>query len=90
MANIRSAKKRIHVIEKKTASNRRIKDEIKLILKEFEMAMKAGNLEDAEEQRNLAEKKLLKAASRHTVSKQHASRKISQLTKRLNAAKSAK
>ena len=36
MANIKSAKKRIQVIEKKTATNRRIKGHLKDVLKNFD------------------------------------------------------
>ena len=35
MANIKSAKKRIRVIDKKTARNRRIKNHLKAVLKAF-------------------------------------------------------
>ena len=87
MANIKSAKKRIKVIDKKTARNRRIKEMIKSTLKDFDKAIAEGDLEDAAVQRTLAEKKLRKAAAAHTISKQAASRKVSQITKKLNAAK---
>lgn len=87
MANIKSAKKRIKVIDKKTALNRRIKENIKKSLKEFDQALASGDLEDAAEKRTAAEKTLKKAASKHTISTQAASRKVSQITKKLNAAK---
>ncbi len=87
MANIKSAKKRIKVINKKTAQNRRIKEMIKSTLKDFERAVADGDMDKAAELRTLAEKKLKKAAAKHTISKQAASRKVSQVTKRFNAAK---
>ena len=90
MANIKSAKKRIRVIDKKTARNRRIKNHLKAILKNFEAAMAEGNLEVASEKLRLAEKKLMQAAAKGTISKQSASRKVSRLTKRFNAANAAK
>ena len=86
MANIKSAKKRIRVIDKKTARNRRIKNHLKAVLKAFEAAMAEGNLELAAEKLALAEKKLMQAAAKHTISKQAASRKVSRLTKRFNKA----
>ena len=89
MANIKSAKKRIRVIDKKTARNRRIKNHLKAVLKSFEAAMAEGNLEVAKEKLALAEKKLMQAAAKGTISKQAASRKVSRLTRRFNAAKSA-
>lgn len=90
MANIKSAKKRIKVIDKKTALNRRIKENLKQVLKDYNKALEQGDLEAAAEKRDLAEKKLKKAASKHTISKQAANRKVSQITKKFNAAKAAK
>ena len=90
MANIKSAKKRVKVTEKKTAINRRIKDELKAILKSYDKAIEAEDIAKAEELRDTAEKKFMKAAAHHTISKQAASHKVSQVTKKLNAAKAAK
>ena len=90
MANIKSAKKRVKVTEKKTAINRRIKDELKAILKSYDKAIAEGDIAKAEELRDTAEKKFMKAAAHHTISKQAASHKVSQVTKKLNAAKAAK
>ncbi|MBR5128491.1 MAG: 30S ribosomal protein S20 [Firmicutes bacterium] len=90
MANIKSAKKRIRVIDKKTARNRRIKNHLKAILKNFEAAMAEGDLAVAKEKLALAEKKLMQAAAKGTISKKAASRKVSRLTKRFNAANTAK
>lgn len=89
MANIKSAKKRIKVIDKKTARNRRIKAHLKAILKSFETALAAGDLEAAETQLKLAEKKLMQAASKGTIHKNAASRKVARITKRFNKAKNA-
>ena len=87
MANIKSAKKRIRVIDKKTARNRRIKNHLKAVLKAFEAAMAEGNLEVAAEKLRLAEKKLRQAAAKGTIHKNTASRKVSRLTKKFNNAK---
>ncbi len=90
MANIKSAKKRIRVIDKKTARNRRIKNHLKAVLKNFDKAMDEGNFELAQEKLRLAEKKLKQAAAKKTFSMNAASRKVSRLTKRFIAAKAAK
>lgn len=90
MANIKSAKKRILVIEKKTATNRRIKGHLKDVLKNFDNALAEENLEKAEETFRLAEKELMQAAAKGTISKNAASRKTSRLAGRLNKAKAAK
>lgn len=90
MANIKSAKKRILVINKKTARNKRIKNHVKEVLKDFDLALESNDMDKAAEKLTLAEKKLMQAASKGTLNKKTASRKVSRLTKRLNAAKAAK
>jgi len=89
MANIKSAKKRIRVIDKKTARNKRVRGHLKAIIKAFEAAIAAGDMEAAKTQLDLAEKKLMQAASKGTIHKNAASRKISRLTKRFNQANNA-
>ena len=87
MANIKSAKKRISVIEKKTVFNRRVKNSLKAIIKNFNTAIAAGDLEKAKENLALAEKKLMQAAAKGTIHKNTASRKVSRMTKAYNKAK---
>ena len=86
MANIKSAKKRIRVIDKKTARNRRIKNHLKAVLKSFDAALEAGDMETAKAKLALAEKKLMQAAAKGTIHKNAASRKVSRLSKRFNKA----
>ena len=86
MANIKSAKKRIRVIDKKTARNRRIKNHLKAVLKSFDAALEAGDMETAKAKLALAEKKLMQAAAKGTIHKNAASRKVSRLAKRFNTA----
>ena len=81
MANIKSAKKRIRVIDKKTARNRRVKGHLKAILKAYDAALEAGDMETAKEKLTLAEKKLMQAAAKHTIHKNAASRKVSRLAR---------
>lgn len=88
MANIKSAKKRILVINKKTARNRRVKAHLKGILKSFDAAIHGNELDKAAEKLTLAEKKLKQAAAKGTLHKNTAARKVSRLAKRLNNAKS--
>ena len=47
MPNIKSAKKRVKVIEKKTLRNNMIKSAYKTAIKKFEQAIEAGNMEEA-------------------------------------------
>ncbi|MGI6735830.1 MAG: 30S ribosomal protein S20 [Anaerovoracaceae bacterium] len=86
MANIKSAKKRIRVTERKTARNRRVKDHLKDILKSYDAALAEGDLETAREQLTLAEKRLMQAAAKGTIHKNAASRKVARLTRRFNEA----
>ncbi len=90
MANIKSAKKRIKVIEKKTARNRRVKEHIKTALRDFDVALEAKDFDLATEKLKLVEKKLMQGAAKGTIKKKAASRKVSRLTRRFNSAKSAK
>ena len=57
MANIKSAKKRIKVIEKKTALNRARKSQLKTAIRRFEEAVTAGNREEAIAKFQYAQKK---------------------------------
>ena len=86
MANIKSAKKRISVINKKTAVNRRVKNNLKAVLKAFDKALADKDLATAKEKLGLAEKKLMKAGAKGTIHKNTASRKVSRLTKAYNKA----
>ena len=63
---------------------------LKAVLKNFDKAIEEGDFETAQEKLKLAEKKLKQAAAKHTISKNAASRKVSRLAKRFNAAKAAK
>lgn len=87
MANIKSAKKRIGVAAKKTARNRRVKSHLRAVIKNFDGALVQGDFDTAKDKLALAEKKLMKAAAKGTIHKNAASRKVSRLTKRFNAAK---
>ena len=87
MANIKSAKKRISVINKKTVYNRRVKSSLKGIIKNFYSALAAENFDLAGEKLHLAEKKLMQAAAKGTIHKNHASRKVSRMTLAYNKAK---
>ena len=82
MANIKSAKKRINVIAKKTARNKRVKSHYREILKAFEAAVDAGNMPEAKQKLAQAEKRLKQAAAKGTIHKNVASRKVSRITKR--------
>ena len=87
MANIKSAKKRISVINKKTVYNRRVKSSLMGIVKNFYSALAAENYDLAKEKLALAEKKFMQAAAKGTIHKNTASRKVSRMTLAYNRAK---
>ncbi len=86
MANIQSAKKRIKTTEAKTKVNKARKTEIKSTIIKFNNAIEEGNIDEAKTLFNSAEKQLSKAAVKNIIHDNAASRKISQLSKKLNAA----
>ncbi len=90
MANIKSAKKRISVIEAKTAANKRVNNRLKEAEKAFDKALAENNLEVAEEKRALTEKKIKQAVAKGVVKKNTASRKVSRMQIALNKAKASK
>ena len=64
MPNIKSAKKRVKIIEKKTLRNNIIKSGYKTAVKKFEEAVKAGNTEEAKTLFSTATKKIDQACSK--------------------------
>ena len=86
MPNIKSAIKRVSVIEKKTARNNMIKSGYKSAVRKFEEAMEAGNIEEAKTLFSQATKKIDQACTKGVIVKNTAARKKSNLSKKLNAA----
>ena len=86
MPNIKSAKKRVKVIEKKTLRNNMIKSGCKSAIRKFEAAIEAGNIEEAKVLFSEATKKIDQACTKGVIVKNTASRKKSNLSKKLNAA----
>ncbi len=86
MPNIKSAKKRVKIIEKRTLRNNMIKSAYKTSVRKFEEAIKAGKLEDAKILFTEATKKIDQACSKGVIVKNTAARKKSNLAKKLNAA----
>ena len=86
MPNIKSAKKRVKVIEKKTLRNNMIKTGYKSAVKKFETALANGNIEEAKVLMSEATKKIDQACTKGVIVKNTAARKKSSLSKKLNAA----
>ncbi len=86
MPNIKSAKKRVKIIEKKTLRNNMIKSEYKTAIKKFEEAVANKNIDEAKVLLSEATKKIDQACTKGVIVKNTAARKKSNLSKKLNAA----
>ena len=86
MPNIKSAKKRVKIIEKKTLRNNMIKSAYKTAVRKFNEAVEAGNVEEAKVLLSDASKKIDQACTKGVIVKNTAARKKSNLSKKLNAA----
>ena len=84
MPNIKSAKKRVKVIEAKTLRNKMVKSDLKTALKKADSAV-ANNSADKAEAVKTAIKKVDMACTKGIIHKNKAARKKSQLAKSLNA-----
>ncbi len=85
MANIKSAKKRILVIKKKTLVNKIATTKLKTVIKKFNAAVASGDKAAAEAAYREAVKRVDQAAARGIIHKNAAAHKKSQFTKALNA-----
>ena len=84
MANIKSAKKRINVIEKKTLRNKMIKSKVKTVIKKVEAAIAAGDKAAAQQALVVATSEINKAASKGIYHKNNAARKVSRVAVAVN------
>ncbi|MBR6709519.1 MAG: 30S ribosomal protein S20 [Clostridia bacterium] len=84
MPNIKSAKKRVKVIEAKTLQNKIARTQLRTAMKKFEAAVTAGDKAAAALAYVVAVKKLDKAAARGIVHKNAAAHKKSQYAKLMN------
>lgn len=84
MANIKSAKKRIKVIETKTMRNKAIKSKVKTMIKKVDAAIEAKDKAAAEDALKVAISEINKAASKGIYHKNNAARKVSRLTLAVN------
>lgn len=87
MPNIKSAIKRVSVIEKKTLRNNMIKSGYRTAVKKFEQAVESKNIEEATKLFVEATKKVDQACTKGVIVKNTAARKKSNMAKKLNAIK---
>ena len=84
MANIKSAKKRVLVNQKKADRNQMIKSAVKTEIKKVRAAIEAGNKDDAAKALLSATAATDKAESKGIFKKNTASRKVSRLALAVN------
>ena len=85
MPNIKSAEKRVKIIEKKTAQNRAIKSRISTFAKKFKLAVNNKEVENAGKLYNEVVSLLDKAASDNVIHKNSANRKKAHYAKMLES-----
>ena len=84
MPNIKSAEKRVKVIEKKTAENRAIKSRIATYAKKFKVAVENKDAQNAEALLNEVVSYLDKAAADNVIHQNTANRKKAHYSKMLD------
>ena len=89
MANLKSSKKRIKSNEARRQRNVSVRTNLKTLVKNAEQAIDEGNIEAARTNFSAALSALDSAVTRGVIKKKTASRKKSQLAKRINAIQTA-
>lgn len=87
MANIKSAKKRIRTIGKKSELNNTVKSSMKTAIKKYEKLIQEGKIEDAKNNLSNVVKKIDKAASAGVIKKNASDRYKSRLAKKVSNTK---
>lgn len=86
MPNIKSAKKRVLVIDKKTEQNKAIRSAYKTQIKKVEALIKEANFEDAKLGLDKAFALIDSACSKNIIHKNNAAHKKAKLAKKLDVA----
>ena len=85
MPNIKSAKKRVLTIEKKTMRNKAVKSALKTQVKKFLAAVEAGNKEEATKLYPVTVSAIDGAATKGVIHKNNANNRKAKLAKKLAA-----
>ncbi len=83
MANIKSAKKRIRQIERRTAVNRSRLTRMRTYVKQVEQAIATGDAQVAQAAFNEAQPQMMRTAQKGLLHRNTASRKLSRLSKQI-------
>ena len=87
MANMKNAKKKIKVIEKKKKNNNEFKTSMRTAMKNVEKAVLASDKDKANDNLKIAIKRIDKAESKGVVTRNFSARNKSRLTKKVNEMK---
>ena len=87
MANTRSAKKAVRKIARRTAINRSRRSQMRTFIRKVEEAIATGDSGSATEALRAAQPLIMRAAQKGIVHANAAARKVSRLTRRVNALK---
>ena len=85
MANIKSAKKRVIVAQKRADRNKAVKSKVKTYVKKVTAAIEANDKNAAQTALSAAISEINKAGSKGVYHKNTCARKVSRLTKAVNA-----
>ncbi len=83
MANTASAKKRVRQTERRTAVNRSRVSRIRTFVKKVELALAAGNAEEAKAAFEAAQPEIMRGVTKGVMHRNTASRKVSRLAHRV-------
>ena len=85
MANTKSAKRAVRVIERRTAINKNRRSRMRGFIRKVEEAIASGDKGAAENALRAAQPEIMRGAQKGVVHKNTASRKISRLSARIRA-----
>ena len=85
MANTKSAKTKVRVIERKTAINKAVRNRYRTYVKKTEQDIDKGLKSEAQTSVKVAEAEIMSAVSKGILHKNTASRKVSRLVKKVKA-----
>lgn len=85
MANTSSAKKMVRKIARRTAINKARRSRMRTFVKKVELAIAAGNADEARSALREAESEVMSAVSRGVIHKNTGSRKVSRLSARVKS-----
>ncbi len=83
MANTKSAKKAIRVIERRAAVNKSRRSRVRTYVRKVDEAIASGDKKTSENALSVAQKEMMRAAQKGVLHKNTASRRISQLAHRV-------